>query len=107
VLFASTGLYPELSFSILQSPSLAGPLERPLQHISNLKYKPHALKTVRVDMFGFTFFIFPQVLIKNKPKLAFFLILLHETVQNLDIFRTIELHGCHVAHFTLLSAGVL
>jgi hypothetical protein len=28
VLFASTGLYPELSFSILQSPSLVGPLER-------------------------------------------------------------------------------
>ena len=30
VLFASTGLYPELSFSILQSPSLVGPLERHL-----------------------------------------------------------------------------
>jgi hypothetical protein len=30
VLFASTGLYPELSFSILQSPSLIGPLERHL-----------------------------------------------------------------------------
>jgi hypothetical protein len=30
VLFASTGLYPELSFSILQSPSLVGPLERDL-----------------------------------------------------------------------------
>jgi hypothetical protein len=28
VLFASTGLYPELSFSILQSPSLVGSLER-------------------------------------------------------------------------------
>jgi hypothetical protein len=28
VLFASTNLYPELSFSILQSPSLVGPLER-------------------------------------------------------------------------------
>ena len=30
VLFASTGLYPELSFSILQFPSLVGPLERHL-----------------------------------------------------------------------------
>jgi hypothetical protein len=30
VLFASTGLYPELSFSILQSPSRVGPLERHL-----------------------------------------------------------------------------
>ena len=30
VLFASPGLYPELSFSILQSPSLVGPLERHL-----------------------------------------------------------------------------
>jgi hypothetical protein len=30
VLFASTGLYPELSFSILQSPSPVGPLERSL-----------------------------------------------------------------------------
>ena len=30
VLFASTALYPELSFSILQSPSLVGPLERHL-----------------------------------------------------------------------------
>jgi hypothetical protein len=30
VLFASTGLYPELSFSILQSPSLVGPFERHL-----------------------------------------------------------------------------
>jgi hypothetical protein len=30
VLFASTSLYPELSFSILQSPSLVGPLERHL-----------------------------------------------------------------------------
>jgi hypothetical protein len=30
VLFASTGLCPELSFSILQSPSLVGPLERHL-----------------------------------------------------------------------------
>ena len=30
VLFASTGLYPELSFSILQSPSLVRPLERHL-----------------------------------------------------------------------------
>ena len=30
VLFASTGPYPELSFSILQSPSLVGPLERHL-----------------------------------------------------------------------------
>jgi hypothetical protein len=30
VLFASTGLYPELFFSILQSPSLVGPLERHL-----------------------------------------------------------------------------
>jgi hypothetical protein len=27
VLLASTGLYPKLSFSILQSPSLVGPLE--------------------------------------------------------------------------------
>ena len=30
VLFASTGPYPDLSFSILQSPSLVGPLERHL-----------------------------------------------------------------------------
>ena len=30
VLFAPTGLYPELSFSILQIPSLVGPLERHL-----------------------------------------------------------------------------
>jgi hypothetical protein len=30
MLFASTGLYPEISFSILQSPSLADPLERHL-----------------------------------------------------------------------------
>jgi hypothetical protein len=30
VLFASTGLYPALSFSILQSPSLVGPPERHL-----------------------------------------------------------------------------
>jgi hypothetical protein len=30
LLFASTRLYPELSFSILQSPSLVGPLERHL-----------------------------------------------------------------------------
>jgi hypothetical protein len=30
VLFVSIGLYPELSFSILQSPSLVGPLERHL-----------------------------------------------------------------------------
>jgi hypothetical protein len=30
VLFASTGLYPELSFSILQSPSVVGPLKRHL-----------------------------------------------------------------------------
>ena len=30
MLFASTGLYPELSFSILQFPSLVGPLERHL-----------------------------------------------------------------------------
>jgi hypothetical protein len=30
VLFASTGLSPELSFSILQSSSLVGPLERHL-----------------------------------------------------------------------------
>jgi hypothetical protein len=31
VLFASTGLYPELSFSIFQSPSLVGPLERKIK----------------------------------------------------------------------------
>jgi hypothetical protein len=30
VLVASTGLYPRLSFSILQSPSLVSPLERHL-----------------------------------------------------------------------------
>jgi hypothetical protein len=30
VLFTFTGLYPELSFSILPSPSLVGPLERHL-----------------------------------------------------------------------------
>jgi hypothetical protein len=30
LLFASTGLYPELFFSILQSPSVVGPLERHL-----------------------------------------------------------------------------
>ena len=41
VLFASTGLYPELSFSILQSSSLVGPLER---HLATLLLIPSEIK---------------------------------------------------------------
>ena len=40
VLFASTGLYPELSFSILQSPSLVSPLERHLAIFWSIHFSP-------------------------------------------------------------------
>jgi hypothetical protein len=41
VLFASTGLYPELSFSILPSPSLVGPLERHHHISAEVKERVH------------------------------------------------------------------